>query len=62
MTRKLFATTLLLGAFAIPTFATAATSGFYVEQDAKTPITTTNATMSQLLGKRLRAVTGGDIL
>ena len=36
MTRKLFATTLLLGAFAIPTFATAATSGFYVEQDAKT--------------------------
>ena len=36
MTRKLFATTLLLGAFTIPTFATAATSGFYVEQDAKT--------------------------
>ena len=36
MTRNLFSATLLLGAFAVPTFATAATSAFYVEQDAKT--------------------------
>ena len=38
MIRKLFATTLLLGAFAVPTFATTATSEFYVAQDAKTHV------------------------